>query len=165
MHKESVTEQHRWLQQLVGDWTYESTVTTGPEQRKTYTGTDRVRALGDFWIIADGEGEFPGEGPARMVVTLGYDPLRKRFTGTFIHSLMSYLWHYDGELDGTRKMLTLESTGPGMNGSGATARYRDVIEMVNPSQRVFRSYALREDGKWVEFMVARYLRTAGPQNE
>jgi len=164
LNKEPVTEQHRWLQQLVGDWTYESTVTTGPDQRASYTGLDRVRALGEFWIIAEAEGEFPGEGQARMVVTLGYDPLRKRFAGTFIHSMMSYLWHYDGELDGTRTMLTLESTGPSLNG-GATARYRDVIEIVGPSQRTFRSYALREDGKWIEFMVARYTRVASGQNE
>ena len=165
MDKEPVTEQHRWLQQLVGDRTYESTVATRPGESATYTGTDRVRALGEFWIIAEGEGEFPGQGQARMVVTLGYDPLRKRFAGTFIHSMMSYLWHYDGELDGTRQLLTLESTGPGMHGAGATARYRDVIEIVNPAQRTFRSYALREDGKWMEFMVARYTRLGSGQNE
>lgn len=160
MEKESVTEQHRWLQQLVGDWTYESTVAMGPDETETYTGMDRVKALGEFWIVAEGEGEFPGDGPAKMVVTLGYDPRRKRFTGTFIHSMMSYLWHYDGELDGTRRILTLESTGPSMNGAGATARYRDVIEIVSESQRMFSSYALREDGKWHEFMSARYTRVA-----
>ncbi len=160
MEKETVTEQHRWLQQLIGDWTYESTVAMGADDTQTFTGTDRVKALGEFWVIAEGEGEFPGDGPAKMVVTLGYDPLGKRFTGTFIHSMMSYLWHYDGELDGTRRILTLESTGPGMNGVGATARYRDVIEIVDESQRKFSSYTLREDGKWHEFMSARYTRVA-----
>ena len=158
MDKEIVTEQHRWLQQLIGDWSYESTVATGPEQTETYIGMDRVKALGEFWIIAEGEGEFPGDGPARMVVTLGYDPLHKRFTGTFIHSQMSFLWHYDGELDGTRRVLTLESSGPSMDGAGATARYRDVIEIVDESHRLFSSYALQEDGRWHEFMSARYTR-------
>ena len=46
MEKEIVTEQHRWLEQLVGDWTYESTVVMGPGETETYIGTDRVRALG-----------------------------------------------------------------------------------------------------------------------
>ncbi|HEY0491018.1 MAG TPA: DUF1579 domain-containing protein [Telluria sp.] len=160
MEKETVTEQHRWLQQLVGDWTYESTVAAGPGDTESFSGTDRVRALGDFWVIADGEGEFPGDGNARMIVTLGYDPLRKRFTGTFIHSMMSYLWHYDGELDGTRRILTLESTGPGMNGEGATARYRDVIDIVDASHRLLTSLTLRDDGMWQEFMTARYTRVA-----
>jgi hypothetical protein len=160
MDKEPVTEQHRWLEQLVGDWTYESTVVTGQDQTETYIGTDRVRALGEFWVIADGEGEFPGDGAARMVVTLGYDPRRKRFTGTFIHSRMSYLWLYDGDLDGTRRILTLESTGPAMAGPGTTARYRDVIEIVSASERLFNSYALQDDGKWHEFMTARYTRVA-----
>lgn len=49
--------------------------------------------------------------------------------------------------------------------TGTFIGYREVIEMVSASQRVCRSYALREDGKWVEFMVARHLRTATPQNE
>lgn len=160
MENEIVTEQHRWLQQLIGDWTYESTVATGQDDSETYTGTDRVKALGDFWIIAEGAAEFPGQGMAHMVVTLGYDPRRKRFIGTFIHSMMSYLWHYDGELDGTRRVLTLESAGPSMSGAGATARYRDVIEIVDASQRLFSSYALDEDGKWQAFMQARYTRVA-----
>lgn len=163
MEKEAITEQHRWLHQLVGDWTYESTVVMAADQTETYSGTDRVRALGDFWVIAEGEGEFPGDGPAKMVVTLGYDPRRKRFTGTFIHSKMSYLWHYDGELDSTRRVLTLESTGPAMDGEGdegATARYRDVIEIVDETHRLFRSLALGDDGKWREFMSARYTRAA-----
>jgi hypothetical protein len=160
MEKEPITEQHRWLQQLVGDWVYESTVASGPGKSETFSGTDRVRALGDFWIVADGEGEFPGDGPARMAVTLGYDPLRKRFIGTFIHSMMSYLWHYDGELDGTRRILTLESTGPGMNGAEATARYRDMIEIVDESHRMLTSQTLRADGMWEQFMAARYTRVA-----
>ncbi|WP_206085534.1 DUF1579 domain-containing protein [Massilia polaris] len=160
MDKEIVTEQHRWLQQLVGDWAYESTVAMGPGETDTTIGMDRVKALGEFWIIAEAEGEFPGDGPAKMVITLGYDPLRERFTGTFIHSQMSYLWHYDGELDGTRRILTLESSGPAMDGSETTARYRDVMEIVDESRRLFSSYALREDGKWHEFMSARYTRVA-----
>jgi hypothetical protein len=161
MEKEAITEQHRWLQQLVGDWRYESDILMGTEQRETVSGTDRVRALGDFWIISEAEGAMPGgEGTARMVMTLGFDPQKKRFTGTFISSMMSYLWYYDGELDGTGRVLTLESTGPAMSGDGATARYRDVIDISGPAERRFSSYALGEDGKWREFMTARYTRLA-----
>jgi hypothetical protein len=160
MDTEAITEQHRWLQQLVGDWSYESTVRMGADSTETFSGTDRVRALGEFWVIAEGEGEFPGDGPAKMVVTLGFDPVKKRYVGTFIHSKMSYLWHYDGELDGTRRILTLESIGPAMDGSAATARYRDVIEIIDESHRDFSSFALGEDGNWREFMRARYTRFA-----
>lgn len=158
--REARTEQHVWLQQLAGAWTFEAEYTMNPDQRVTCFGTDSVRALGDFWIISEAQADMPGGGPGQMVMTLGFDPRKKRFTGTFIHSMMSYLWHYDGELDGTRRILRLESVGPAMNGEGATARYRDVIEITGPDERRFSSHALGADGKWHQFMSARYTRAA-----
>ncbi|RJG27659.1 DUF1579 family protein [Massilia cavernae] len=71
MDKETVTEQHRWLQQLVGNWTYEATAQMPDGPSEALTGTDHVRALGNFWIVAEGEGKMPGEGSAQMVLTIG----------------------------------------------------------------------------------------------
>lgn len=159
MDTEAMTDEHRWLMQLAGSWTCESEASMGPDQpRAVFKGTDKVRALGDFWIVAEGEHEAPGGGTAQMIMTLGYDPKRGRFRGTFIHSMMSYLWQYDGELDAERKRLTLDSTGPSMSGDGRDVHYRDVIAIVDGEQRTFTSYAQRDNGEWVEFMSSRYRR-------
>ena len=54
-----------------------------------------------------------------MIMTLGYDPQKKRFVGTWIGSMMTYLWVYDGELDASGKVLTLNAEGPNMQVAGA----------------------------------------------
>ena len=64
----------------------------------------------------------PDGKPSTMIVTLGFDPEKKRFMGTFIGSMMTHLWIYDGELDTAGKVLTLNAEGPSMLGGGSIAK-------------------------------------------
>lgn len=146
--------EHRWLRQLVGDWSYEVEGIPGPGKDPVKShGTESVRAFGDLWIILEGRGAMPGGAPFESVMTLGYDPAAKRFTGTWIGSSMAYLWIYEGELDATGAVLTLESEGPAMGGDGTMARYRDVVEIKSPDHRVMTSSMLAADGQWRQFMT------------
>jgi hypothetical protein len=105
--------EHRWLQKLVGEWTYEHEASMAPDKPKeTFRGTESVRSLGGLWTVGEGTGDMPGGGTSKSVMTLGYDPQRKRFVGTFIASMMTYLWVYEGTLDASRKVLTLDTEGP-----------------------------------------------------
>jgi hypothetical protein len=93
------------------------------------------------------------------VITLGYDPQKGRFVGTWLGSMITFLWHYDGELDAGGKVLTLNSQGPDM--SGATdklANYRDIIELADADHYILRGQAEAEDGSWTEFMRMDYYR-------
>jgi hypothetical protein len=156
-------EEHRWLQKLVGEWTTEADTEMGPGQPAAKSkGTERVRVLGDLWVLCEGRGEMPGGGPASMLLTLGYDPQKERFVGTWIGSMMTHLWVYDGELDASGRVLTLSTEGPKLapdaTPTGAKARYRDVIEIKNDSERTLTSHMLGDDGKWQKFMTATYRR-------
>jgi hypothetical protein len=151
-------KEHQWLQQLVGEWTTEIECVMEPDQPPAKTkGTETVRSLGGLWVVCEGQGEMPGGGPTSVVLTLGYDPQRKRFVGTFIASMMSHLWTYDGELDPTGKSLTLNAEGPSMTAAG-TASYKDVIEIVSDRHRRLKSHILGDDGTWLQFMTADYRR-------
>lgn len=153
-------KEHHWLQKLVGEWTYESEASMGPDQPPVKCGgTESVRSIGGLWVLAEGRGEMPGGAPATMLLTLGYDPQKKRFVGTFIGSMMTSLWVYDGELDEAERVLTLNAEGPDFTVPGKTAKYKDVIEFKSDDQRVLSSHVLGEDGKWQEFMTANYRRT------
>jgi hypothetical protein len=128
-------EEHRWLQRLVGAWTFDGVATTGPGQPPdTFTGREHVRSLGDLWVLAEGEGETPG-GIEQSVMTLGYDAQQGRYVGTWIGSMMAHLWVYDGILDAAARVLTLEAEGPSMAGDGTMATYRDVIELKDDDHR------------------------------
>lgn len=150
---------HRWLNKLVGEWRYEFEAPEGgdppgPES----TGTESVRSLGELWVIGEGTGQMPDGSPARSVITLGYDPQRQRFVGTWIGSMMTHMWIYDGGLDAAGRVLTLDSEGPHMTAEGKTARYQDVIEWVSDDHRLLRARMLHDDGEWRQFMVAHYRR-------
>jgi hypothetical protein len=158
MHTEPQQE-HHWLQKLVGVWTSEAEAVTEPGQPpQKLKGSETVRSIGGLWTMAEGRGEMPGGGEAVMFMTLGYDTSRKRYVGTWIGSMMAYLWVYDGELSADGKTLTLSAEGPSMAGDGKLGKYRDVIELKSDDERTLSSYMLGDDGKWQHFMTATYRR-------
>src|SRR5882724_4163787 len=145
MHAQPQKE-HEWLHRLVGDWTYESECSMGPGQPPSkFAGMESVRSLGGVWVLCEGRGHMPGGGTGLTIMTLGYDPAKKRYVGTFIGSMMTHLWIYDGELDAAGKVLTLDTEGPSFN-DGKMAKYKDVIEFKSDDHRVLSSHALGEDG-------------------
>ena len=158
MHAEGQKE-HQWLHRLVGEWTYETEAPAEPgKPSEKWTGTESVRSLGGLWVLAEGQGQMPGGGAATMIMTLGYDPQRQRFVGTWIGSMMTYLWVYDGELDAAERVLTLNAEGPDMATEGKMARYKDVIELVSDDHRVMTSHVLGDDGQWQQFMRIDFRR-------
>jgi hypothetical protein len=151
--------EHQWLHKLVGEWTSEGEATMEPgKPPERFKGTESVRSLGGLWVLAEGQGEMPGGGPATMLMTLGYDTRTKRYVGTWVGSMMTHLWVYDGSLDAAERVLTLESEGPAMRPDAPLAKYRDVIEFKSDDHRVLSSYALGDDGEWRGFMTAHYRR-------
>lgn len=152
-------KEHQWLEKLVGEWAYETeaTMESGKPPEK-FTGTESVRSLGGFWVVCEGRGIMPEVGTATTIMTLGYNPLEKRYTGTFIGSMMSHMWLYDGGLDASGKVLALDTEGPGFTEEGKMVKYRDVIEIVDDDHRMLSSSHLGDDGKWHRFMSANYRR-------
>jgi len=152
-------EQHRWLQQFVGDWTMEGEADMGPGQPPhRSTGTETVRTLGDLWVICEGTSDMPGGGWGLMRMTLGYDPDRQVFVGNWVGSMMTLMWVYKGHLDGDQKVLTLDTEGPSFTGDGKTVRYQDVITRIDADTRTLHSQTLGEDGQWKRFMLVTYRR-------
>lgn len=159
MMKVEPTKEHAWLHKLVGEWTMEGECGGEPGQppMKT-TGIERVRKLGDIWVIGEGEGEMPGGGIGRSVMTLGFDPTRGRFVGSWVGSMMNIFWKYDGSLDASGKVLTLESDGPNFADGGKTmTKFNDVIEWKSDDHRTLTGRML-VDGKWTDLMTAHYRR-------
>jgi hypothetical protein len=151
MQPEAPQEQHRWLERLLGDWTYSS-------PNEPDYGTETVKPLGGLWVVGEGTGKMPDGTPALMRITLGYDPAKGHFVGTWIGSMMNHVWIYKGTLDDTGQILTLESEGPDFKNPGATASYRDIIEFLSDDARLLRSEAQGPDGEWKEFMRLEYRR-------
>lgn len=156
----SPQKEHEWLQKLVGNWTFESECISEPGQpTMKHRGTETVKPLGGLWIVGEGQGEMPGGGTANMMITLGFDQKRNRFVGTWVGSMMSHLWVYEGELDAAGRVLTLNAEGPSFADPAKLAKYQDIIEIESADHRILSSRSLGDDGKWTHFMTAHYRRT------
>ena len=156
--EELQTAQHRWLMQLVGDWTSEMEYQGPDGQPQKHTGKESVRSLGGIYTVAEGKGEMGcSGGEATSILTLGYDPKKEKFVGTFVASMMTHLWVYEGSLDSTGKILTLDTVGPDFT-SSTMAKYQDILEFVSEDHRTMKSQVLGPDGKWIHFMTANYRR-------
>jgi hypothetical protein len=152
-------KEHEWLQKLVGEWTSEMECLMAPDQpAMKSTGSERVRSLGGLWTIGQGTGDAPDGTPVKSIMTLGYDPQKQKFVGTFVASMMTHLWTYEGTLDETGRVLTLDTEGPSFTGDGKMVRYQDIIEFVSDDHRTLKSRGHGEDGNWHEFMTANYWR-------
>ena len=160
-HNTQATEQHKWLQRLIGEWTMESDMSMPDGSKSSSTGSEKVLALGELWIISEMKSSMPGGGEMDGRMQVGYNTGRATFTGSFIADMMDFMWIYDsGELSADTKTLTLHCVGPNMAPGaepGSTANYRDVIEVADSDHRTLRSFAETPEG-WVQFMEARYTR-------
>ena len=85
--------------------------------------------------------------------TLGYDPQAKKYVGSWVCSMEGYLWKYEGTVDASGKVLTLNTEGPSMSSPGKMAKMKDVLEIKDKDHKVLKSYMQGPDGKWVQFMT------------
>jgi hypothetical protein len=155
---EAATPEHRWLQRLVGEWTCENSFVTAPgEPPMTGRGTESVRSVGGLWVVDEGRTTMPDGTPGTTIITFGFDRRRRRFTGSFVGSMMTHLWLYDGALAADGRTLILDSEGPAITGDGLMA-YRDIVELVDDDHRYLRSQIPDGKGGWTEFMTAHYRR-------
>ena len=87
-----------------------------------------------------------------LVEVLIISPIIILFVGTFIASIMTHLWIYDGSVDESGK-LVLDATGPSMDGR-SDAHYQDMIEIVSDDRWILTSRMQAADGQWHHFMTS-----------
>jgi hypothetical protein len=144
-------KEHEFLQKFVGEWESLGKGTAPDGQTMECKGTFKARMLGGFWIISEGHGEVMGE-PMENIMTVGYDPEKGKYVGTWVDSCFNHMWKYEGTVEGDKLILNAE--GPDMTNPSKKAMYRDEFEFKSPDHYVLTSSAQGEDGKWVTFMTA-----------
>lgn len=151
-------EEHKILDQLVGEWVMEQECKMGPDQPPMKSeSTISTRSLGGLWIVSEMVGPGPDGAEHRSIMSIGFDPKTSKYPGTFIASMMTHLWIYSGTLSADKKRLVLAATGPKWDGEG-TAEYEDIIEFVDKDNWNFLSQIKGDDGKWTQFMTSKVRR-------
>lgn len=152
------TAEHRWLKQFVGEWETVSEASFGPELPPiTCKGEASYRMLGELWLVSELKSEMMGT-PIDAIQTLGYDPEKEKYVGTWIDTMMNHMWKYEGVVDESGKKLTLEAEGPNFAAGGKMTKFRDAYEFKSPDHVEAVSQMLGEDGEWTTFMTGDFRR-------
>jgi hypothetical protein len=155
------TQQHQWLKQLVGNWTCNANCTMPDGSTSITTARETVRQIGDLFIVADLTGETPGSDQTlTSMLTLGFDPDKNKYVGSWIGSPMPQLITYEGTVSEDGKNLTLDCQAPGYDNPAETKKYQDVIVINSPDERELHSQIQNDDGSWTRFMTSTYKRIA-----
>jgi hypothetical protein len=150
------TEQHKQVLMGVGDW--EGTITsymTPGETPQPMPAREKVSAIGEFWILSHFECEFMGM-PYHGSGHYGYDVAKKKYVGTWVDSMSSYLAVMEGDVDPKSKALVMRWQAPDMTGK-MTPHRSESIE--SGDKRTMTFYT--GDGAGTKSMVIEMKRKGG----
>lgn len=150
-----------WLQQLVGEWTYEfSTADDSDHPGATASGTETVRAIGNVWVMIENRGTAGDGGTSHSITTVGFESANNRFAGSVVGTAIPVLFVYEGQVSEDGRSLVLETEGPAMTEGQEIDSYRDVIRIIDENTRETSAQVLSDGGEWREFMSSRFRRVA-----
>jgi hypothetical protein len=151
-------KEHEWLKQFVGEWETAAEAPAGPGQPAfKCKGTMSSRMLGGYWVVSESKADLAGT-QMNAIQTIGYNPQTKKYVGSWVDSMFNHFWKYEGSVDSTGKVLTLEAEGPNFMAEGKTATFRDIYEFKSKDHIVSSSQMQGEDGKWITIMTGNITR-------
>jgi hypothetical protein len=154
------TAQHKLLQKDAGTW--DAIVKVYPMEDADpieSKGVEKNELLkGGMWLTSHFDGEAAGT-PFSGVGTTGYDPIEKKYVGTWVDSMTPHLLVWKGDYDEKTKTLTAvgESRDPYM---GKPYKTKLVTHYNDDGTRVFEMHAPGPDGKQRKMMEIEYKRRA-----
>lgn len=151
--------EHVWLEKFVGEWAIQSQATMAPDQPPMEcSGTLSSRRLGSFWVLNEMKSDWAGDS-ITSVQTIGYDETTKKYVGTWVDSMTAHMWRYEGNIDASGKVLTLDADGPNFMSAGKMTKFQDIYEFKSKDEIVMTSKMLSENGKWITFMSGSAVRS------
>lgn len=122
--------EHAMLKKMVGTW--DATITSSwMGTSETSKGVTVYKAIGDFWVVEDFEGEMMGQKFTGHGIT-GFDPDKKKYVGTWVDNMGPALVHGEGTVDASGKLNMTHETS--MNGQATTmtsvSEWKDADNMV-----------------------------------
>jgi hypothetical protein len=148
------TEEHKILARDEGTW--DGTIKSymeGPGAEPAVSKGTEVNTVmpGGLWVLSKFEGDFGGmkfEGRGQF----GYDPIKKKYVGTWIDSLSPALSVLEGEYDA--KARTMTYVGDAVSAEGIRYKQRMVTTAKDDGTRVFALYMkigeAKEEAKFLE---------------
>ena len=146
------------LKQDVGTWDCEMKMwMSGPDSDPMVVkGTEKLEMFGGIWQMSEFKADMGGvtfEGRG----TVGYDPVKKKYIGTWIDSMNPYMSYMEGTYDESEKSMTMMMKGTGPDGKPMVGK--NVSENKDEKTRVFTMFNKTPGGdEWVKSMQITYKK-------
>ena len=150
------SEEHKVIMQDVGEWTIKGKLLM-PTGMQEFTAEEKIVAIGGFWTVSHYTSDVLGG--LKGSSTLGYDPIAKKFVGTWVDSFHPAVTHMKGTYDKESKTMTLTTTGIGMDGKPMTGKI--IIQYKDENSHTFTMMhkdPTGETDKMVKTMEMAYTR-------
>jgi hypothetical protein len=149
---EKASKEHLALKDGVGTWDYVMKFREGPDKpEQEVKGIQTVTQVGDFWIVFDIKTDNMMGMPWHGHGTVGYDPKKKKYVGTFVESMSSDRMLGEGTMDAAGKVLTMDWDGGHM-------KMREVSERKDKDTGTMTMTMIGPDGKEMPGFTISYKR-------
>ena len=160
-----VNENHKLLEQLVGDWTYTVKMWMAPNMPPSESkGTATRKAeMGGRYFIANAAGKFQMPGPGGKMQDVdfkgmsvdGYDNAKKKFVSSWIDSMGTGILLSEGTYDAGTKTFTY--VGDYQMAPGVTSKIRETVKLEDKDHYTMAMWEHRggEDVKTMEIAYTR----------
>ena len=104
--------------------------------------------LGGFFVICRWTGDIY-QTEYQAVQSLGYDVATKKYSGSWVDSIMSYRWQFEGDFETNSQELVFLASGPGHDGN--TTKFRERYQFKSDDAITVIAEVWQKE-KWVAFM-------------
>jgi hypothetical protein len=155
-----VSDEHKLLHKDVGTW--DATMKIWPQEGAEpieSKGTEENELLqGGMWLVSRFKGEIFGM-PFSGMGTAGYDPIEKKYVGTWVDSISPHLTIMKGEYDAATKTMNTVAEGRDFE-TGQVTKSKHITRFIDENTRTFEIHAKEEGGKERKVMEIQYKRRA-----
>jgi len=153
------TPEHMEMAREVGVWEGEAKLWPAADAEPVISkGKETVKLLGQMWLVGQYEGDMMGM-PFHGQSQLTYDPMKKKYVGTWIDSLAPVMMTMTGDYDAQTNTLTMMMEGIDAM-TGKPGKWKSVTRYESEDAKTFEMYMPVEgqDGKWWKMMEIKYQR-------
>jgi hypothetical protein len=155
-----VSDEHKFLHKDVGTW--DAVMKIFPQEGAAPVeskGSEKNELLpGGMWLISQFKGEVFGV-PFTGVGTIGYDPIEKKYVGTWVDSISPHLTVMKGEYDAAKKTMTSIAEVRDFR-TGEVTQSKHITRYIDDNTRTFEIHSKEGGDKERKVMEIQYKRRA-----
>lgn len=150
------TKEHALLKKNEGTWDATIKDLSDPSKPKVTKGVEvNKMTCGGLWLLSEFTGKM-GDETFTGVGTMGYDPDKKKFVGTWVDSMQTYVGLTEGTLSDDGKTMT--SWMEGKDPSGNPMKLKMVTKYKSDNEHTFTMILPLPGGKEMPMMEIEYKR-------